>query len=349
MLKNPKLPELINTGHIQQLFKDFRKINAMIIGDVMVDSYLYGDVERISPEAPVPVVNLKKRVNMLGGAANVALNIKALGANPLLFSVCGDDIKGREFADLLLRENIATQNILTGKDRITTTKFRILGNKSQMLRVDEEITEDLSTTLENKLLANIIHTIGNQEVHVIIFQDYNKGVITKKVIKTVCQIAADHNIPVAVDPKRKNFETYQRVRLFKPNLKELREGMKSDFASENEEALFRSIAAWQERSQHDIIMVTLGDQGIVTRYKTDNGYRFHKQPAQLRSIADVSGAGDTVISIASLCAALDSDPQLMAFLANTAGGIVCEYSGVVPVDKSRLIGEINKLAGKDLF
>ena len=337
---------MINSGQLDQLFKDFRSINALVIGDVMVDAYLYGKVDRISPEAPVPVVSLARRVNMLGGAANVALNIKALGATPLLFSVIGEDLKGKEFLDMMHREDIGSEGIISSPERITTTKFRIIGNNNHMLRVDEESVNSLSEQLESHLLEIIRQTMLKQKVHVIVFQDYDKGVITKNLIQGVMALAAENSIPVAVDPKRRNFATYRGVKLFKPNLKELREGMKADFPVSDKDALHESIAMLQERAKHEIVMVTLSDEGIIARFKTNGRHMVHSQPAFVRTISDVSGAGDTVISVASICVALDVNPPLMAFLANLAGGIVCEYVGVVPIDIKRLKREAIEFVGK---
>lgn len=334
------MQDLISREQILQLFNDFTKLRTMIIGDVMVDAYLYGAVDRISPEAPVPVVSLKKRVNMLGGAANVALNIKALGAEPLLFSVIGSDHKGSEFLELLENEKISQAGIIQSADRITTAKFRIIGGKNQMLRVDEEITNDISTTSENLLLEKISQILLKDDIHMIIFQDYNKGVVTPRIIEEVEKLAAAKNIPIAVDPKKKNFNVFRNTRLFKPNLKELREGLHTDFPVSDREALEKSMALLQEQNKHEIIMVTLGDHGIATRFLKDGSYRFHIQKAHVRNISDVSGAGDTVISVAALCTALDCEPEASAFLANLAGGIVCEYVGVVPVNKQRLIDEV---------
>lgn len=318
------------------MFKDFQGVRAMVIGDVMVDAYLYGHVDRISPEAPVPIVSLTRRVNMLGGAANVALNIKALGATPLLFSVTGNDLKSHELLDLLAKDKLSAEGIIKSPARITTTKFRIIGNKTQILRVDEEILNNLTTEEETLFLQKIHQTIQNQQIHVIVFQDYNKGVITKNVIENVIVMARDKGIPVAVDPKKKNFETYHGAKLFKPNLKELREGLKADFSLTDKNALYDNISLLQQRNQHEMVMVTLGDEGIVIRFKKDGEHQIHSRAAHIRKISDVSGAGDTVISVAALCVALDAEPRLMAFLANLAGGIVCEYVGVVPIEKNRL-------------
>lgn len=333
---------------INQLFEQFTGIRAMVIGDVMVDAYLYGHVDRISPEAPVPIVSLTKRVNLLGGAANVALNIKALGATPVLCSVIGNDLKGRDFLELLEKEKISTESIITSAKRITTTKFRIIGNKNQMLRVDEEITTDLPHDTEELLLEKIKQATKNQQIHVIVFQDYNKGVITKSLIEKVLDLAAALRIPVVVDPKKKNFGTYKGVRLFKPNLKELKEGLKSDFSASDTASLKKSIELLHQQNQHEMIMVTLSEAGILVGFHENGQLKFHARPAHVRTISDVSGAGDTVISVAALCVALQVPVSLMAFLANLAGGIVCEYVGVVPVDKERLHRETLTLFNPDV-
>lgn len=305
----------------------------------MVDAYLYGQVDRISPEAPVPVVTLTKRVNMLGGAANVALNIKALGAIPYLFSVIGKDLKGNEFKALMEKEVLDTSAIFESPDRITTTKFRIIGNKNQMLRVDEEITTDISPEFENHLLEKAKDLIQKEKISAIVFQDYNKGVLTQNIIEGIIRLAFENNIPVVVDPKRKNFLLYKRVKLFKPNLKELREGLRIDISATNKEAIYESITKLQELQHHEIVMVTLGEEGMIIRFKNNGNFFLHSQPAQVRKVSDVSGAGDTVISVAALCVAVGAEPELMAYIANMAGGIVCEYVGVVPVDRERLFNE----------
>lgn len=330
---------MINSQQIHSLFEKFGKLRALVIGDVMVDAYLYGQVDRISPEAPVPVVSLTSRVNLLGGAANVALNIKALGAIPILVSVTGKDIKGKEFRELMKKAVLDTSGIIESSERITTTKFRIIGNKNQMLRVDEEITSDISNDLELQLLERVAGLISGNKINVVVFQDYNKGVLTKNIIEAIMRLAAEHNIPVVVDPKRKNFKVYRGAKLFKPNLKELREGMKIDFSLSDKSALYESITRLQEEQNHEMVMVTMAEEGMIIRFKNNGDYFLHSQPAQVRKVSDVSGAGDTVISLAALCVALEASPGLMAYLANLAGGIVCEYVGVVPVDKDRLIKE----------
>jgi rfaE bifunctional protein kinase chain/domain len=312
----------------------------MVIGDVMVDAYLFGKVERISPEAPVPVVTVEKRVNRLGGAANVALNLKALGATPILCSVIGDDVKGNEFRQLMQEAQLGGEAVLSSKDRITTTKFRVIGNKMQMLRVDEEITEDLSAEDETALLAKVVSLIKGIKPDAIIFQDYNKGVLTAGLIREITARAKSAAIPVTVDPKKKNFLQYNGVSLFKPNLRELREGLGLEFRGTAIEGLSKSAAVLHRKYDIATVMVTLSDEGVfISQVQPDGTALHHLLKAHRRNISDVSGAGDTVISVATLCLACRLDPEGIAALSNLAGGLVCEEVGVVPVNRERLLKE----------
>ncbi len=331
-------------NELANIFDGFLQKKVLIVGDVMIDAYIWGKVDRISPEAPVPVVSVTRRENLMGGAANVALNIKALGAVPLLCSVAGQDAKGREFMELLHHEGIPDQGIVISQNRITTTKFRVIGNNAQLLRVDEESEHDLDSHEANALLQKINQCIKQHKVDVMLLQDYDKGVLCAEMIDSLIEIAKQNNIPVVVDPKKKNFERYRGVKLFKPNLKELREGMKSKCLSESNEQLHQAIEHLQEKQELEMVMVTLSEKGMVLRYKNKDFFKIHYEPAHLRRISDVSGAGDTVISVAALCVASAVDPPLMCFLANLAGGIVCEYAGVVPINGERLMKEALALA-----
>lgn len=312
----------------------------MIIGDVMVDSYLWGKVDRISPEAPIPIVALKKRENRMGGAANVARNIKSMGARPVLCSVVGTDNMGDAFFKLLEEENIETKGLVRSNQRITTTKFRIFGNNTQMLRVDEEIDQDLSEHDKIGLMSVINRILDEEKIDCIIFQDYNKGVINPFVISEVIQKARLKNIPITVDPKKKNFDFYQGVTLFKPNIKELKEGLKADFESDNRDLLMVAAHQLQEKLQAEYVLVTLSEHGVMIRHSDKGDDRNIFVPAHLRSISDVSGAGDTVISVASLCLAEKRSPYEIAYISNLAGGLVCEEVGVVPIDKEKLLKEV---------
>jgi len=328
---------------ISELFNSFNKLNVLIIGDVMVDSYLWGDVDRISPEAPVPVVSITKRENRLGGAANVALNIKSMGANPILCSVVGNDTKGDEFISLLEKQEMETVGILKSDKRITTTKFRVIGNNMQLLRVDEEIDSFLEEIDRKKLFETFIEISREKKIDVIVFQDYDKGVIDEELISRVVEKAGELGIPVAVDPKRRNFLSYKGVTLFKPNLKELSEGLKIEIDRKNTEQLKDAVSDLKSKINAGIVMITLSEDGIFVEYNDNGEKEIRLFPSYVRAISDVSGAGDTVISVASLCLAAGSDAATMANIANLAGGLVCEEVGVVPVDKEKLLRETLKL------
>jgi len=333
---------MLTQDQLKETFRNFQNKKILIVGDVMIDAYIWGKVERISPEAPVPIVAVSKRENRLGGAANVALNIKWLGAEPVLCSVIGTDPKGKEFVELVRNEALPVNGICASRNRITTTKFRVIGNNTQLLRVDEEITSNLNESDENILLDTIGAIIETESIDAIVFQDYNKGVLTERVIRGVIALALENKIATVVDPKKINFNCYKNVTLFKPNLKELREGLNLDKLDDNQD-LQHAAAALHEQMNIDILLATLSEKGVFISWKNDKGYESHIIPAHRRSIADVSGAGDTVVSVASLCLASGLGLFDLARISNLAGGIVCEDVGVVPVNKTRLLNEAIKL------
>ncbi len=319
-------------------WSDFERLTALIIGDVMLDRYLYGTVERISPEAPVPVVQFTGRENRLGGAANVALNIKAMGATPLLCSVIGADAAGEEFLELMRQHELPTEGILQCPDRPTTAKTRVMAGAQHLLRIDEEITHDLAPDDEQQLLDTAFQLLERLAVQVIIFQDYNKGVLTRQVIERLLAEASRRQIPTAVDPKDRNFWAFKGVSLFKPNLKEIRRQYPGVIQPADLASLQAAAAFIRARLGNHISLITLSDKGIFVE-AGDGGCLIPTQP---RIIADVSGAGDTVISVASLALALGIAPREMALLANLAGGQVCEKPGVAPLDRRLLAHEYDK-------
>lgn len=326
---------------LKEIFECFNSIKALIIGDVMIDSYLWGKVERISPEAPVPIVSVSKRENRLGGAANVALNVQAMGATPILCSVVGDDLRGDQFCALLKEHNMPVSGLVKSKERITTVKFRVIGNNHQLLRVDEEQDTDISEAEQAELFNKIEYCVQNEEINVIIFEDYDKGVITSSIISRVVQLAKNYKIPVTVDPKKNNFLNYKGVSLFKPNLKELREGLKVDVSVNEKGGIEAALITLHERLDTKYLLLTLSEHGVIMSEKDfeDGKVKFYHIAAHLRNIADVSGAGDTVISVASLCLALQLDICRVAAIANLSGGIVCEEVGAVAINKKRLLQE----------
>ncbi|MFN3342401.1 MAG: bifunctional heptose 7-phosphate kinase/heptose 1-phosphate adenyltransferase [Flavobacteriales bacterium] len=320
---------------IDHLFQQFSGVSALVIGDVMIDAYLWGAVERISPEAPVPVVNVTRKENRLGGAANVALNIAALGAKPIICSVIGNDRHGNVMEDLIREQGLSAAGLLRSDQRITTVKTRVISHSQQMMRIDEEQTADISKADESGFFDRIEKIINEEKPAVIIFEDYNKGVLTESLIERVIELARKKNIPTCVDPKKKNFFSYSGVTLFKPNLKELREGLKLEIDRDDDSALRNAVQLLEQRLPHSISLITLSERGVFVK----NRETAHRFPAHIRNIADVSGAGDTVIAVAALCLALNADVAVIARLSNLAGGLVCEKVGVVPIDKEQLLNE----------
>ncbi len=319
--------------NIHEVLEAFRNLKVLVIGDVMIDAYIYGAVKRISPEAPVPVVSVTKRENRLGGAANVALNVQALGATPILCSVIGADNDAAVFLELLQSQNLSRDGILESEERITTVKNRVMSSSQHLLRIDSEIENNLSEEDEMFFLAKLKTLLP--ECDLVIFEDYDKGVINEKIISEVVNEARKLNIPTSVDPKKKNFNHYRSCTLFKPNLKELREGLGVDIDPKSTEEVEHAVKKLKNTLQFEQALITLSEHGVYYYSDKENG----RHPAHLRSIADVSGAGDTVISIASMALALDLPLSFISELANLGGGIVCEYQGVVPIDPQRLLTE----------
>jgi rfaE bifunctional protein kinase chain/domain len=334
-----KMPD---ANYINNIFNGFANRKVLIIGDIMLDSYIWGNVERISPEAPVPVVDVKKRENRLGGAANVGLNIKSLGAEAFLCSITGNDTKADELFETLQKAGLSQEGIIKSNNRKTTVKFRIIADNTQLLRVDEETTEPLNEKEFELITGKIKRFCESGKTDVIIFQDYDKGVITPELIDFTVNLAKKHNIPVAVDPKKRNFLSYKNVTLIKPNLKEISEGLNKTL---NETADDISMAAKELKNllNAKIVLNTLSEKGMFATWHEEGNDKDYHTKAHLRQIADVSGAGDTVISVASLCLAQNTDIKTMVELSNLAGGLVCEEAGVVPVNKQKFLNEAIRL------
>jgi rfaE bifunctional protein kinase chain/domain len=326
----------VDNNEINQIFNTFKQLNVIVIGDVMVDSYLWGKVDRVSPEAPVPVVSVINRENRLGGAANVSLNIKAMGATPWLFSVVGDDDKGRKLKKLLAKENLCGDGVFTDPARLTTVKSRIISKGQHVARVDEECTDEINSDLENAIVESVQKLIGEKKIDVIVFVDYDKGVITPTLFDRVNEMAISKGIPTAVDPKKRNFNHYKNVSLFKPNFKEFTDGMGAKVEKNDFETIKKLSGAFKQKQNIKIIFITLSELGVFI----SNGVQEQYFPANIRYVADVSGAGDTVISVASLALASGLNPGTMAWMSNLAGGLVCEKTGVAPVNKEQLINEM---------
>lgn len=322
-----------------KLFADFGNMKVGVLGDVMLDTYWWGRVDRISPEAPVPVVALEKKEYRIGGAGNVALNLACLGAKVSVLSVIGNDDDGSILLKLFGNNRVNTGYLLKNSARITTSKSRIISRNQQMMRLDAEITTDLSPSDEDKLIEKVRQYIRTEKPQALILEDYNKGVLTTRVIHEVIALCREHSVITSVDPKRKNFLSYTGVDIFKPNMKEVKEGL-NILGEEVNAALLRRIHdELYEKLRHRISFITLSEKGVFYH----DGSSESIVPSHLRNIADVSGAGDTVIAVASLTYAATANVDLMARVANIAGGLVCEEVGTVAINRERLLEECKLL------
>jgi rfaE bifunctional protein kinase chain/domain len=325
--------------NLEVIFNSFNDMKVAIVGDVMIDSYVMGKVHRMSPEAPVPVLLLDKEENRLGGAANVALNLKALGAEVYLCSVIGTDTAATKFQHLLTESKIQNQEIIQSDDRKTTVKTRVLSGTQHVLRIDQEDTSDLSRSLEDALIQATKRRI-DLGIDALIFEDYNKGVLTHRVITELIAYAQEKGVKTTVDPKKDNFLSYRGVNLFKPNLKEIKEGLDVNIdVVNNPHSIVDGAKQLRDKLNHELTLITLSEHGVFV----ENDTSWKIIPAHLREITDVSGAGDTVIAVATLCLIAGLSPAEIASIANLSGGLVCEHSGVVSVDKIVLLNEAQKL------
>lgn len=323
---------------INQIFDAFNSLRILVIGDVMLDSYVWGKVERISPEAPVPVVNVHQREYRLGGAGNVLLNVQSLGAQAIICTVIGNDGPGDLLEKSLREKGLNCEGLIRSDERITTIKERIIAGSQQVVRIDTETDKPISQLESARLIATAKELIPS--CHVVIFEDYDKGVLTSDNIAEITVFANAHQVPTVVDPKKRNFLAYHNTTLFKPNLKELREGLKIDFNVDNQEELQATVQTLKTTLNIKGALITLSERGVFIDFDGE----VHQLPAHIRQIADVSGAGDTVISIAACCVALGLSPQTIAGISNLGGGLVCECVGVVPINKEILRAEALKLA-----
>lgn len=322
---------------LSNLINKFSSLRVLVIGDLMVDAYTWGKVNRISPEAPVPVVNVVKRESRLGGAGNVVLNISSLGAKPFVCSVIGDDATGETLQSILKEAGLLTAGIIVEKGRPTTIKERVIAGSQQLIRVDSETEAPISAASSAALLAQVKTWLA--DVDVILFEDYDKGVLSEGLIQEIIALAKAQNIPTVVDPKKKNFFAYSGATLFKPNLHELRDGLGLEAGAIVPASIAKTVADFKAAQSFTGLFVTMSERGVYMDFKED----LIQIPAHIRQIADVSGAGDTVISIAACVLAAGGSAKQIAELANLGGGLVCESLGVVPIDVQLLKREAEKI------
>jgi len=320
--------------NFKNLFSEFNSKKILVIGDSMIDSYLFGEINRTSPEAPVPVVETKKHESRLGGAANVALNLKSLGATPILCSAIGDDKEGKLFIELMKKEDLITEGVIISKIKRTTLKTRVIANDKHQIRIDEEDSSPIDNEIE---LINLIKKLI-YNIDVVVLQDYNKGVLTSNVINEVIKIANNNNIPSIVDPKKDNFFNYKNCTIFKPNLAEIKIGMNINDELKNLKDLNKVTTKLRLQLNSDAVLLTLSSRGICL----DSHNNFYQFPSYKRKLVDVSGAGDTVISVAALCLSTNINYSNLTILSNLAGGLVCEAVGVIPINKEKFLNEAIK-------
>ena len=302
----------------------------------MLDHYIRGKVDRISPEAPVPVVNVENFDDRAGGAANVAMNIKAMEASAFLFSIIGNDAHGNTLLNILKSNKINSSGVLIDKSGVTTLKARIIGNNHQLLRYDVENNHVMPEKMEEALFQNFAKAIAKEKFDAVILEDYNKGVLTAELISRIINLCNKAKVPTLVDPKKHNFFAYTNCTLFKPNLKELSESLPHNSISTDMTDLSLAAKTLNKKINSAYTFVTLGDRGIFYHTKNQSAII----PARIRKVADVSGAGDTVIALSALGLAAQLPAVEIAHIANLAGGQVCEHPGVVSVNKSQLLAEL---------
>jgi len=326
-------------SHFDELFLSFQNLKIGVIGDIMLDTYWWGKVDRISPEAPVPVVSVTKKEMRIGGAGNVALNIKALGVEVHAISIIGNDDEGKQLTTLMNQHQINTDYLIGSDARQTTNKIRIISRNQHMMRLDAEITDSILPKEEEALLHAFKTYLEQVKPQLVILEDYNKGVLTSTAIPSLIALCKQYQVLIAVDPKRKNFFEYQGVDIFKPNLQEAKEALNLILDDVQLETMKDIHQQLHKVLHHQVSFITLSEKGVF--YQNGEGCRLI--PTHIRSIADVSGAGDTVISVAAVVYAATKNVVLMAEMANIAGGLVCEEVGTVAINKEKLLQECKRL------
>ena len=310
---------MISQDRFNAIANSFSDKNILIVGDVMLDRYYFGNTERMSPEAPVPVVDIDKVVDRLGGSSNVALNLSTLGANPTVCGSIGADLDGEILKEKLIESKISTDFVITASNRPTTVKSRIISKDHQVVRMDREVSHDFSKDLNNQIISSLSDVISGFDA--IVLQDYNKGLLNEESIPVFIEMGKNNNIPIYVDPKHKNFDLYRGIRLFKPNISEFNNFLE-DVKNFEEDAF-----SFSQQIKSEVLLITKGADGSSMFYENEH----YSVPTKAQNVHDVSGAGDTVISTFCLSDICGASPQESAYISNFAAGRVCEEVGVVPI------------------
>jgi len=331
------LPE----SRTNEIIEGFHGRRIAVIGDVMLDRYYRGTVSRISPEAPVPVVDIDEESEYPGGASNVAFNLITLGASPFLLGVIGDDLAGEGLRSLLIDLGIGDQGLLVDPDRPTTLKTRVIAASQHIVRVDWETKRTINPRVLEKVVERLEENIGT--IDALILQDYNKGVVVPELIARSVALARRHGVPIYVDPKSNNFFRYTGVTLFKPNRKEAEDALKRELRGLEEQR--EGIEELLARLGCEYVVLTLGSEGMMLAQR---GQPPILAPTKAIQVADVSGAGDTVIAALAAACAAGATMQEAVIVANHAAGIVCEQVGTVPVGRDELVAALVQDARRSL-
>src|SRR5689334_13811877 len=317
----------LSRDRLIELLDEASRCRVAVLGDAMLDVYLRGDVERISPEAPVPVVRVREKRHALGGAGNVAQNVRAVGAACDLIAAIGDDVAGRQLCSMLEAIGAPVASLVT-VDRPTTTKTRIVARSQQVVRVDEEDDGDLDGLEVDRLLTAIRHAVDDASALVI--EDYNKGVLVPGVIEAAMKAARARGIPIVVDPKYRNFFLYRGATVFKPNRRELEAALGAAVDLEHPEAL----PATFQRLGVEHLLLTLGERGMAL---VSAGGEIARVPTAAREVYDVVGAGDTVTAYLALVLGAGGSALEAAVIANYAAGVEVGKLGAATVSAEEVI------------
>ncbi len=318
-----------NHGGPESFVAAFRSTKVLVVGDVMLDEYLWGSVHRISPEAPIPIVDIDRTTYVAGGAGNVAANVTRLGGSATLIGVIGEDGLGRQLADRLQAANVAADGLIVESERPTTVKTRVIAQNQQVVRVDREVRDPISAETRERIAIEADNAI--RDVDVVLFSDYGKGVLAGGIVPGLIDSARTAGVPVMVDPKGSDYSKYRRASLITPNKTEAARVTKMEVDGEADlmtagRALLRSLDG-------EGVLVTCGGEGMWL-FRT--GTEVHLAP-RAREVFDVTGAGDTVVSVLALAVAAGADLETAACLANEAAGVAVGKVGTATVSPDELI------------
>ena len=330
------MQQFVSRDRIASLLDAAAQRRVAVVGDAMLDVYLHGDVDRISPEAPVPVVRVRERRHALGGAGNVAQNVRAVGAHCRLVAAVGDDLGGSRLRSMLEEIDASVKSLVT-VDRPTTTKTRIVARSQQVVRVDEEEDADLDGGEVERLLAAVADAV--EKADALVLEDYNKGVLVPRVIASAIQAARAKSIPIVVDPKYRNFFHYRGATIFKPNRRELEAALGAAVDLEHPKAL----PATFERLGVDHLLLTLGERGMML--VSSHGDILHV-PTAAREVYDVVGAGDTVTAYLAVILASGGSPSEAAIIANYAAGVEVGKLGAATVSPQEVLDAFDAAAAE---